>query len=66
VTGKVDNVKGTCPNLTFTLANYRVVTDGSTAFTKGTCKDVRDGKKVSVSGTVTDNTITASSIEVLK
>jgi hypothetical protein len=66
VSGKVDDVKGTCPNLTFTLANYRVVTDDSTTYTKSSCKDVRNGKKARVKGTVSGGTITASSIEVEK
>jgi hypothetical protein len=60
-------VKGTCPSVTFTLKGYSVSTTASTAYTRGTCKDLKNDKDVSLRGTLTGaSTVTANSIEVKK
>lgn len=65
--GKIDNVSGACPNVQFTLKGYLVQTSGDTAYVKSTCRDVKDGKDVSLTGNLVDvRTITATQLQVRK
>lgn len=65
VDGKVNDLRGSCPSLTFTLKQYTVRATPATEYRKGPCKDVRNGKDVRVIGTLSSaTTIDATSIEV--
>jgi hypothetical protein len=67
LSGRVDDVSGTCPSLRFTLKGYVVQTTSLTAFAKGPCKDVKDGKNVDVTGVLLDSrTVNASRVELNK
>ena len=48
IEGVVADKSGTCPNVTFTIAGQRVVTDASTKFEDGSCGELANGKKVEV------------------
>lgn len=67
LSGKIDNVSGQCPALRFTLKGYTVQTSSATVFSKGPCKDLRDGKDVAVTGVLVDSTtVNALSVELKK
>jgi hypothetical protein len=62
--GSVVGLLGACPNLTFTAAGRIVVTNGSTDFRKGSCRDLSSGDRVKVRGTTTLGApVTADRIE---
>jgi hypothetical protein len=50
VEGHVGGLGGSCPSLSFTVRGQSVVTDGSTEFKKGNCRDIRNGVEVKVKG----------------
>ena len=61
----MDDVRGTCPNLTFTVKQYTVRASPATTYPKRPCKDMRDGRDVKVRGTLSSPAaIDATSIEV--
>src|SRR4051812_47226095 len=67
ISGKIDDVHGSCPSLTFTLRGFVVRTSSATAFQKGPCKDLKDGKDVTVHGELKDKTtVQAISVELKK
>ena len=67
LSGKIDAVSGVCPALQFSLKNTLVRTTGATTFSKGSCRDLKDGKEVALRGDVqSDRSVTATSIEVKK
>jgi len=45
--GRIDNLSGQCPNLTFTLEGRTVRTDGNTVF-EDRCDRLRDRRQVTV------------------
>jgi hypothetical protein len=62
VTGEVSDLQGECPTLTFVVDGRRVRTDAATDFKMG-CGGVKNGRKVSVQGSVQiDGTILATHI----
>jgi hypothetical protein len=64
VSGRVDDVRGSCPNLTFELKNYVVRTNNATTFSRGPCRDLRDGKDITMRGTrQSDGSLVATRIE---
>ena len=57
-------MSGTCPSLTFKLNGYTVTTTSATEFSKGPCKDLKDGKGLWLRGELTSpSTVTALRIE---
>jgi hypothetical protein len=50
VDGHVGSLSGSCPSLSFTVRGQAVVTDGSTNFKGGNCRDIRNGVEVEVKG----------------
>jgi hypothetical protein len=48
--GRVSALRGSCPNLTFTLSGSSVYTDGGTQYRGGNCKQMEEGQGVSVAG----------------
>lgn len=63
--GLVNNVTGTCPNLTFTAGGDRVTTAATTAYAAGGCVDVKRGSLVEVDGRQsTMDLVLASTIKV--
>jgi len=62
VTGKVSDLQGECPTLTFVVDGRRVRTDAATEFDMG-CGGLKNGRKVSVEGSVQiDGTILATRV----
>jgi len=66
--GKIDNIKGKCPTLQFSLSGYLVKTTAATVFAAPDgCGAIKDKKTVTLSGTLADaKTVVASRIEVDK
>jgi hypothetical protein len=48
--GVVQSLSGSCPNLTFVVQGYTVVTNSATRFTDGACPSLRNGREVEVDG----------------
>jgi hypothetical protein len=53
--GAIQSVAGTCPAISFTLEGRRVVTSGDTEFSKGECRELREGTEVVVDGVLTQD-----------
>ena len=51
VEGTVSGLSGQCPALSFTVSGVAIVTDGSTDFKKGNCRQVEHSRSVEVTGT---------------
>ncbi len=67
LSGKVSQVKGECPSLTFMLQSHLVRTSSTTTFSNGSCKNVKNDTKVSVHGTLeVDGSVDASSVTIEK
>jgi hypothetical protein len=67
VTGAVSSASGTCPAVTFVVGGKTVVVTSTTAFSPGTCADVKNGVTVTVVGTTgTDGRVTAKTVSVPK
>ena len=66
INGKIDNVRGSCPAVSFDLKDFAVRTTSATAFERGPCKDLKDDKDVTVFGEVKDRTVTALRLEFKK
>jgi hypothetical protein len=64
--GSVSNLSGRCPELTFKVRSYTVVTDRSTDYSKKSdCGDVKNGREVNVAGVIQSNgTVRATKIGV--
>jgi len=63
----VDNVEGSCPALSFELRGYDVTTTSATEFSRGPCKDLKDGKDVNLWGEIqADGSVRATRIEFKK
>ena len=62
----MSNLVGVCPVLAFTASGTHVVTSAATKYKKGdACGDIRNGKGVSVTGTVLpDKSVLATDVEV--
>ena len=50
--GRVSNLTGACPSLSFTADERQVSTDAKTQFADGTCRDMREGIEVEIEGDV--------------
>jgi hypothetical protein len=50
IEGRVQSLSGSCPNLTFVVGGYTVVTNSATVFSGGACSSLRDGREVEVDG----------------
>lgn len=58
-------LEGACPTLTFEIEKYTVQTTAQTAFSGGTCRDIKDKTKVDVRGVeISKNVVAASSITI--
>jgi hypothetical protein len=51
LSGKVSNLSGSCPNLSFTINTIHVTTNASTRFDDGSCSGMKNGITVDVRGT---------------
>jgi hypothetical protein len=67
LSGKMGDVFGTCPNLSFSLDGRAVRTDAMTMFQGGLCKNLKGGVDVAVHGTAgSDGTVTADTVAFKK
>jgi len=65
--GTISMIAGKCPTISFHAAAYNVTTDSSTAYGKGACSSLNNGKTVSVQGLIQPNgSVGATSITPLK
>jgi hypothetical protein len=61
--GIVAGKHGSCPEVSFSIGAWTVTTDKHTAFRRGACPSVKDGKAVTAVGTITgDNRLNADTI----
>jgi Domain of unknown function (DUF5666)/Putative binding domain, N-terminal/Viral BACON domain len=67
VDGSVNGLSGQCPALAFTVNGVSIITNGSTDFKKGKCKQVDESRGVSVTGTrMAGGVVLASEVEIQK
>ncbi len=52
LSGRIDQVRGSCPAVRFTLRGRSVFTDASTVFRSGNCKHLEDRREVRLEGVV--------------
>jgi len=52
LSGTISGLSGACPALSFTVGSTSVFAISSTGYSGGKCKDLRNGKSVTVTGTV--------------
>lgn len=65
VEGTVSELSGSCPDITFKIAETRVVTKEKTKYDDGTCNDVANGATVEVKGKLSeDGTMSAWKIDL--
>jgi hypothetical protein len=65
VKGRSSDLRGTCPNVTFTVDDRSVAADPNTDFHKRSCSALSNGAKVTVKGRVQANgVILASRIDI--
>ncbi|HOC18854.1 MAG TPA: BACON domain-containing protein [Vicinamibacterales bacterium] len=64
LSGRVDDVRGSCPNLEFRLERRSVETDAATSFRSGNCRHVNDGRYVRVTGELRGRRIYATIVEI--
>jgi hypothetical protein len=63
VSGSISSLAGHCPEISFSIGRTHVSADASTDYRGGGCHDLRNKKKVSVTGTRdSDGTVRASRI----
>jgi outer membrane biosynthesis protein TonB len=59
--GKVSDLTGTCPAVTFTVERRTVRTTAQTSISGGNCSDIKDKAKIAVRGVVTSGDVVAAS-----
>jgi hypothetical protein len=65
--GEVKDLHGSCPSLQIEVKHRIVITDGETEYKKGSCEDVREDRKIDVTGVVQlDGLIRAQVVEIHK
>jgi Domain of unknown function (DUF5666)/Putative binding domain, N-terminal/Viral BACON domain len=65
VSGKLSAFSGQCPSVSFTVGTTQVLATASTVYSDGNCKDLRNGRNVTVTGVVqTDGRLLATIIDV--
>jgi hypothetical protein len=55
LSGTLSGLSGSCPAVSFTVGGKAVTTTSATAFVGNACKDLKNGKGVTVTGTVQVN-----------
>jgi Domain of unknown function (DUF5666) len=65
VSGSVSGLSGQCPALSFTVGGVAIVTNGSTDFKKGNCKQVEKSRGVDVTGNrLSSGAVLATEVEI--
>jgi all-beta uncharacterized protein/BACON domain-containing protein len=64
ISGLIDDVSGSCPALSFTVADQPAQTSPATKFVNSDCKDVRNNRTATVQGPLIGGVILADSVEV--
>ena len=65
--GRIDDVSGSCPSVSFTLKGYSVRTSSATQYARGNCKDLRDGRDIVLTAQVESGArVLATKIEIKK
>jgi len=65
VSGTLSAFSGQCPNVSFTVGTTQVLATASTVYPDGKCKDLRNGRNVTVTGVAqTDGRLLATIIDV--
>ena len=63
VEGVIEDLSGTCPSVTFTVAGATVVVDSRTRFDDGSCTDLANGKRVEVDGMTREKKLHAIEVD---
>lgn len=67
LSGRIDDVSGSCPAVRFTLRGWSAFVDAATEFRSGNCKHLEDGREVSLQGEVQlGGDVYARVVEILK
>jgi hypothetical protein len=64
IRGEVENLKGTCPNLSFTIDGEKITTSSKTEFDDGSCESIRNGMRVEVEGHLKDGKLVAHEVDL--
>jgi hypothetical protein len=65
LSGKISELSGRCPNLSFEIKGSQVFTNRDTNFKRGKCGDMKKGREVTVIGRrLTDGTVEAREVEL--
>ncbi|MBZ5710027.1 DUF5666 domain-containing protein [Nannocystis pusilla] len=64
VVGPVESLKGTCPDLSFTVKGETIITDEQTEFDDGTCDSIRNGDRVEIEGRIEDGRLVADEVDL--
>jgi hypothetical protein len=65
VEGRISNLSGTCPDMSFTVAGRIVIADSGTRYDDGSCRNLANGVEVEVEGELLDDgRIRATEIEI--
>ena len=64
--GRVSNLSGACPTVTFVADGRQVATDATTRFTQRPCSDLRNGVTAEIHGEVRGTMVQATRVEVKK
>lgn len=62
--GRVSNLSGSCPSLSFVADQRQVRTDSATRFAGGKCRDVHNGVDVGVTGELLNGIVRATKIDI--
>ncbi len=64
--GRIDDLRGSCPRVSFTVDDRRVQTTEDTRYAQGSCSSLRDETKVKVKGFVQGDIVIATSVDMDK
>ena len=64
--GPLSQLAGKCPNVKFLLGSAKVEANARTTYPTGSCETLVFAQRVDVTGSLSGNTLTASSIKQLK
>jgi hypothetical protein len=67
LSGKISNLRGSCPAVTFVVTKRTVQTTSATTYTGGACRDLVNDRNADVHGAVNaNNSVTALSVNIHK
>lgn len=64
ITGPVEGLTGTCPNLRFKVKGKTVTTTSRAEFDDGTCANVRNGQRIELEGRLENGALVADEVDL--